>query len=284
MNNLPLTTKLGLAFIMVFGIGSIAMLFTGNKHQEAPVASIAAPKKIVKATPVVKPALAPVIASHPVVVSPVASASTIQPMSASAPTSSLATTPVVTAPNTASVPVQITVKVVTENGQHSAVIEQSVQKITSKSQPLVSKPTTVVSKKHITPKIVRAQKVAPQATVAAPAKPVATVPATTSETKPTTAAPDFLYKPGVIRVIPDTTHATAPVVKADPKPETKPELPRVSGTPTPIIAKDYAVWVKVDSMRTVQVKKGESIDGLGVYQGLVEGQPKFSGKVVPINN
>lgn len=199
-------------------------------------------------------------------------------------------TAAITAPS-GTVPVQITVKVVTP----SETVREAVPPVYKR----VVKPT--VARANKSQEVKPRKKVVTQVKVAKVVKP---------EVKPMVKLGDqdkvvagkssavVQSQAGSIKVIEKASddfefkkHAEVPIttpgkiVASGSKPQYDVVTPaKVVKGPTPVLAKDNAVWVRVNGIRTVQVRVGEKVEGLGVYQGLANGQPKFDGVVVPISN
>lgn len=75
-----------------------------------------------------------------------------------------------------------------------------------------------------------------------------------------------------------------PVSTAVPEVKAVQALPLVAETFSPVVmlATEDRAWVKVEKSRTVIVRKGESVPGLGVFMGQTANGAKFDEKVVPI--
>lgn len=244
--------------------------------------------------------LAAVIASDSVSVAPAVSA----PVAAAGAIATGQTIKQVTSVPTApagTVPVQITVKVVTptegsasseptvivEKPGYKAVNKTDVKKKVAQSKQMPQRKPVVAKQK---PKVVVAKQAAPVAApVAVTGASKLVTSSTTTASSPTTgsikvvekASDDFEFKKHA--EVPITTPGKVVAVQAKPQYDVVAPAKPVKG-PTPVLAKDNAVWVRVNGIRTVQVKVGEKVEGLGVYQGLTNGQPKFDGVVVPISN
>ena len=89
----------------------------------------------------------------------------------------------------------------------------------------------------------------------------------------------FSYSPGKVKeVVPSSQPVADPSVKYDLKEGKAVTVKK----PMPIHATATSVWVKLDATRTVKVNQGDSVEGLGVYQGMVEGKVKFNGQLLPL--
>lgn len=109
--------------------------------------------------------------------------------------------------------------------------------------------------------------------------PAAVSPKAASDVKPAADLP-FAYVQGKVKEVVSSSQAAAdPAIKYDLK-EGKAVVVK---KPIPIHATSSSVWVKLDATRTIKVNQGDNVEGLGVYQGMVDGKVKFNGQLLPLN-
>lgn len=149
----------------------------------------------------------------------------------------------------------------------------------------VKAPASKAKPKHqkVVQKVV-VQKPVVKNAVAAVSKPAATP--SKAGAHPATASgsgSDFVPKATPsIGVVKEVVPATAPVADVSIKYDLKSGKVTQGHKPVPIMLTSTAVWVKLDDLRTVKVVQGESVDGLGVFQGNVDGKAKFNGQLLPV--
>lgn len=74
----------------------------------------------------------------------------------------------------------------------------------------------------------------------------------------------------------------APVVSAPPLKESAKAPSGPPDTPSVVAANGGQAWVRLSDHRTVIVKKGQTVPGLGTFMGTEGGSPKFDDKVIPL--